>query len=46
MDELRADVSQLKKDIIKIQIDLRWVKSIGLFIAAAVVGQLIIKLFT
>ena len=44
-EELKEDVLQLKNDMIKVCTDIKWVKGLGMFIAAAIVGQLVIKLF-
>ena len=46
LETLEKDVCQLKRDMIRICTDIKWIKGIGLFIAAAIVTQLAIKLFT
>lgn len=46
LEELKSDVCQLKKDVLKMGVDLVWIKRIGLFTAIAITGQLIIKIFS
>jgi len=45
MENLNADICQLKEDVVKIQVDLLWIKRLGTFITIAIVGQFLIKLF-
>jgi len=45
MNELIAEVFQLKEKVIGLCNDMKWIKKIGYFIAAAITVQLVVKLF-
>jgi len=45
MEELIKEFFQLKEKVAGICNDIKWIKKIGYFISAAIVAQLIVKLF-